>query len=178
MGEVYKKSNKAELELEHRIMREQMEKDKRDEQRERKQREQARQRDIAVKKSLDEQIQFKYKQKEHELIENQKFIQMVISQDERDKRDQLESEKKAKEKRLEVKDFQLKQIGEHMRTFYPDKSTDNISPKSQTSNSLTMWRRPQGIGMSIEELRLNKPLLKEISRRKKEEKVSVASIGN
>ena len=178
MGEVYKKSNKAEMELENRIMREQMEKDQKDEAKERKQREQARQRDIAVKKSLDEQIQFKYKQKEHELIENQKFIKMVITQDERDKRDQLESEKKAKEKRLEVKDFQLKQIGEHMRTFYPEKSCDNISPHSQTSNSISMWKRPHGIGMSIEELRLNKPLLKEISRRKKEEKCSVGALAN
>ena len=73
----------------------------------------------------------------------------------------------------------MRQIGENMRTFYPDKSTDNISPKSQTSHSISMWRRPQGMGMSIEELRLNKPLLKEISRRKKEEKVcSVGTLAN
>lgn len=36
MGEVYKKSNKAEMELENRIMREQMEKDQKDEAKERK----------------------------------------------------------------------------------------------------------------------------------------------
>lgn len=53
MGEVYKKSDQAEREHDRRIMRDQVQKEKRDEQKEKKKLKDARERDIQVKKTLD-----------------------------------------------------------------------------------------------------------------------------
>lgn len=54
MGEVVKKNNNAEKMLEERIMREAIAKGKQEEAEEKRKKEQAKNRDLAIKRSLDE----------------------------------------------------------------------------------------------------------------------------
>ena len=93
----------------------------------------------------------KHSQRETELKNNEKYIKMVIDRDLKDREEDKMKAKQAQELRLKVKDFQLVQMGRAE------------PPKSQTQPLLIARAR----GMSLEELRLNKQLLKEISIKKK-----------
>lgn len=116
-------------------------------------------------------------QREYENGLNRKYMKLVVEQDERDKNEQKEAERKAAEKRMAVKRFQLMQInGEAIapqfnNLFGEDQNGAGgakgaLSPRS--AGSINPRRVAKNApGMSIEELRLNKALLKEISQRKK-----------
>ena len=88
MGDVVKKSNAAEKEFEARIMRDQLQKDKDDEAKERRKKEAAREREQALLRTLDRQMQEKREMRKREEATNAKYIKMVIDQDEKDRQDQ------------------------------------------------------------------------------------------
>ena len=90
----------------------------------------------------------------------------MLEQDEKDKNDQKEAERRAAEKRMEVKRFQVMQM--HGQSIVPQynnlvSSRDDASVTSPKSASLTQRRVANQPAMTIEELRLNKALLKEIN---------------
>ena len=85
MPNVAKKNNDAEREFEAKIVREAIQKDREAEARERREKDAARMRDINLITELEEQVKQKEKAKQLELQQNQKYIQMVLQQDERDK---------------------------------------------------------------------------------------------
>ena len=110
--------------------------------------------------ALDKQIIEKNKLREAELKNNQKYINMVISQDENDKKRQKEEEAKAAKRRKDV------QIIQKMQMASPEKVTsDGASSKRQMGKV--------GSHMSLEELRMNKGILKEISKKKKSDLSSI-----
>lgn len=81
-----------------------------------------------------------------------------------------------KRKKLEVKDFLLMQMGQVSSSSVinnPMQQTDasgfiNMPAASQIGGLSTIGAHKKGKAMNIEELRINKQLLKEISKRKKE----------
>ena len=95
MGDVIKKNTDAEKVFEAKLMRDALKKDKESEAREYKQKEAARMRDVNMIQELNEQIVNKKKQREFEQKQNAEYIKMVISQDERDKRNQKDADTKA-----------------------------------------------------------------------------------
>lgn len=102
MGEVFKKSDTAERAHDKRILEQQLLKDKEAEKAEKQKKDRARQQNLRMLEELDQQIVEKQKQKEKELKNNQKYIKMVISQDESDKKKQRDDEAKAAAKRKQV----------------------------------------------------------------------------
>lgn len=84
MGEVLKKSDAAEKAEDVRILNQQLEKDKQAAKREQEQANHARQLNIQIKKELDVQVKEKNQKKQLELKENQKYIKMIMNQDEED----------------------------------------------------------------------------------------------
>ena len=83
---------------------------------------------------------------------------MVIQQDEKDKQAQIQKEKLAKEKRIELKNFQIMQIA-------GDPMTEGTSANFSTFSPLDHMKKKnlEYEGMSLEEIRLNKNLLRKIS---------------
>ncbi len=87
-----------------------------------------------------------------------------------------QEEEIGKRKKLEVKDFLLMQMGQVSSSSVinnPMHQTDasgfiNMPAPSQFGGMSTVGAQRKGKAMNIEELRINKQLLKEISKRKKE----------
>lgn len=100
---------------------------------------------------------------------------MVMGQDEKDRQRQKFDDKRAAQKRKEVQQAQLLQIGERQGAGGNLRS-DGSELGSSTGFaggplSVSSYRRrkgPQGSHMSLEELRINKGLLMEISKKKKQ----------
>jgi hypothetical protein len=83
---VLKKNNEAEKVIEKRALQYALEKDKREENAEKQKKQATRQRDIDIKRTLDQQIQERNQTKVDEMEKNKVFIQMVLDRDEFDKR--------------------------------------------------------------------------------------------
>lgn len=102
---------------------------------------------------------------------------MVIEQDERDIKNQKDAEESAKQRRIELRNFQLMQfgkrspnikIGDCFSSTYTSPINDHASNVSVSANtSMVNSRKAQqkGIdGMSAEEIRMNRRLLEQISK--------------
>jgi hypothetical protein len=96
-----------------------------------------------------------------ELQQNQKYIQMVISQDENDKRRQKEEEALAAKKRKEVQAIQVMQMGSNSPAQGPSDAATSYNSIARRGTANV------GSHMTVEELRINKGILREISRKKK-----------
>ena len=83
---------------------------------------------------------------------------------EEDARKRKQEEELGKKKKLEVKDFLLMQMGAPV----PQTSQTIITDDSGFINLPSGGPKKAGKAMNIEELRLNKQLLKEISSKKRE----------
>jgi hypothetical protein len=83
---VLKKNNEAEKATEKRALQYALEKDKREENAEKQKKQATRQRDIDIKRTLDQQIQERNQIKADEMEKNKVYIQMVLDRDEFDKR--------------------------------------------------------------------------------------------
>ena len=163
MGEVYKKSDAAERAQDKRILEQQLQKDREAEKADKQKKDRARQQNIKMLEALDKQINEKQRLKEIEMQNNQKYIKMVINQDESEKKKQRDDEARAAAKRKQVQKEQMLQMA---GVTSPDKASSDVA------SSLNSMLRRKGVNvgshMSIEELRINKGILKEISRKKKE----------
>ena len=82
---------------------------------------------------------------------------------EEDARKRKQEEEQGKKKKLEVKDFLLMQMG-----ALPQTTQQTITDDSGFINLPSAGPKKAGKAMNIEELRLNKQLLKEISTKKRE----------
>lgn len=130
----------------------------------------------------------KYKQKirEQETQQNQKYIKMVIEQDEKDIKNQKDADIRAKKKRLEVRNFQIMQFGQKSPNLKvgdcfsytqnsPVHNTMTSDAASSVMNNSTFAKRSKVDGMSAEEIRLNRRLLEKISLFKRE---NIPQMGN
>lgn len=99
------------------------------------------------------------------MTNNQKYIKMVISQDENDIKKQKDEDQRGAIKRKEIQKIQKMQI---MGLASPDNK--GASDVASSLNSV-LKRKGANVGshMSVEELRMNKGILKEISKKKKNE---------
>ena len=167
---VLKKSNEAEKELERRVIQYANERDRKAEAEEKAKKEARRKRDIEVKMVLDNQLEEKRKRKLDEFEDNKKFVKMVIDRDEQDRKEQREKEQKTFKKLQELQRYQKIQMGE-----LP--VTDDIA-QSFDNTSITKKRKRQQVGgpMNLEEQRMNKDILREISEMKKKQVRSAQSI--
>lgn len=82
-------------------------------------------------------------------------------------------EEQGKRKKLEVKDFLLKQMANSVTADASSLPNDSSQMFNVQGTGLL---QKKGKAMNIEELRLNKQLLKEISRRKKEKMSAVGHV--
>lgn len=87
MGDVLKKSNQAEKELERRIMKDQLQKDKEAEIEENRRKNVARDHLVQVRATLAQQVEEKQQRRIELKKDNAKYIQMIMDQDERDKQE-------------------------------------------------------------------------------------------
>lgn len=163
MGDVSKKTDAAEKEMDRRILEQQMQKDKEAEKADKLKKDRARQQNKKMLEALDKQINDKQKAKEIEVNNNQKYIKMIISLDESDKKMKRQQEEKAALKRKEVQAIQRMQIA---GVTSPDSKM--VSDVASSLNSV-LKRKGVNVGshMSVEELRMNKGILKEISKKKR-----------
>ena len=105
---------------------------------------------------------------------------MVVTRDEKDKKFQKDADLKAYQRRKEVQQMQLLQIcGKQGPGIYSASSggepsevasSSQYSPLGVGPSSIGARRKkgPQGSHMTLEELRINKGLLKEISKKKRQ----------
>ena len=91
---VLKKNNQAEKELEKRVLQYAEELDRKAAEREQNDKRAARQRDIDIKATLDQQLQEKRDKRDREMATNREYVAMVIARDEADKKEQRDKEKK------------------------------------------------------------------------------------
>jgi hypothetical protein len=104
--------------------------------------------------------------KQHEEFVNDQFMRKWMQMAEDDNLKRKEQEILGKQRKLEVKDFLLMQMG-----------GSSAAVNASTDNALSLGgggshRKAAAKGMNVEELRLNKQLLKEISMKKKEQKMT------
>jgi hypothetical protein len=88
---------------------------------------------------------------------------MVISQDENDKKKQKDDEERAAIKRKEVQSIQKMQI----RGIVSPDSKELSDVESSLNSVVKKKGAVVGSHMSVEELRMNKAILKQISKKKK-----------
>lgn len=166
---VLKKSNEAEKELERRAVQYANQKDKQAEEREKAQKLAARNRDLEIRKTLDIQMEEKRRINELEKENNQRYVKMVIDRDEKDNQEMRHKNELALQRRIEIQKYQRLQMGELTQddvsagggtTSIPM----SIGGKRRHGNSKAKLGGP----MHLEEIRMNKNLLKEISRIKKQ----------
>ena len=99
---------------------------------------------------------------------NKRFVKMVIDRDEKDNQDIKEKNQQALQRRIEIQKYQRLQMGE----FTSDEQS--IGGATSIPMSIGGKRRPGnskaklGGPMHLEEIRMNKNLLKEISKIKKQ----------
>eukprot|EP00347_Sterkiella_histriomuscorum_P005983 403354521 len=156
---VVKRSNQAEKEVENRVMRYQLDKEERDRLADQKKKEQMRRKHQEIKEKLDQQMNEKKKQKEHESFVNDDYMKKWIDITEKDANERKQKEMEHKQKQREVQDFLLKQMGTEIHQDGVPSVVSHTKRKPNGKNS---------VPMTAEELRLNKQLLKEISKKKKE----------
>ena len=158
---VIKKNNDAERELERRVLQYANEKDQRAKAEEDAKKEARRKRDQDIKKTLDAQMEEKRKRRHDEMEDNKKFVKMVIDSDETYNREQREKEQRTFKKLQELQRFQRIQMGEL--------PVDENAQGSVDASSITKRRKRQAVGgpMNLEEQRMNKNILKEISQMKR-----------
>ena len=154
---VVRKNNDAEKEEERRVLKYQLEKEEREKLQEMKQKEQMRKKYEDIRSKLDQQVQQKKAQKEYEFLVNDDHMKRWIQITEQQDNQRKQKEEQNKLKKLEVKDYLLMQMGEDGK-------------EQSASQSVMAKKRQKSVGehMNVEELRLNKALLKEISRKRKE----------
>ena len=140
MADSVQKSNAAERELERRVVQYQVEKEQRDQANEEKKKEDVKRKLTDIKKTLDIQISEKKLQKQHEDYVKEEYMKKWVAMSEEENARRKQEEEQGKKRRLEVKDFLLMQMG-------GDEAVSSKKPKA----------------MNVEELRINKQLLKEIS---------------
>ncbi len=127
--------------------------------------EQARERDLRLINELNEQMKYKSVTREREQKQNAEYIKMVILQDEKEKKNQKDADYKAKQKRMDVRNFQLMQISNLPGA---DNTVSSGGARHFSPNGYLDTRTGKmGEGMSLEEIRLNKQLLQKISHHKK-----------
>ena len=99
--------------------------------------------------------------------ENKKYIQMVLDKDERDRKNDKDKEANTRAKYQELQKFQRVQAGE-IADF------DAASAQALSSIVGGKSRKGKNIGgpMNLEEIRMNKGLLKEIAAMKKQQTIS------
>lgn len=115
-----------------------------------------------IKRTLEVQVNEKRKAKEHENFVNEVYMQKWMQMAEEDNAKRRHEEEQGKKKKLEVKDFLLMQI-------QGSSLTTSISANEQLLTESV--KKHAGKAMNVEELRINKQLLKEISRKKKEKQI-------
>lgn len=167
---VVARGNALEREMELKLLRAAQERDSKAEAAEKAKKAAARQRDIDIRKTLDHQLAEKKTALENEREGNKKFIKMVLDQDDSYNKLQREKAEATRKKAKELLAFQRVQAGE----FIVEPATDNASSKyaPSTNAGAVGWKRARskGLGgpMNQEEIRMNKGLLKEISKMKKQ----------
>lgn len=159
MADTVNKSNQAEKELERRVMQYQIEKEEADARKEERRKEDAKKKLIDIRRTLETQVKEKKLAKDHENFINEVYMQKWMQMAEEDNAKRKQEEELGKKKKLEVKDFLLQQIqGSSVLTSIQTLPAGNEDSPPKVA----------GKAMNVEELRINKKLLKEISRRKKE----------
>ena len=96
--------------------------------------------------------------------ENKKYIQMVLDKDERDRKEQKDKEASTRARLVELSKFQKVQAGE---MIIDDGNSAHGAVSSMVGSKL---KKGKNIGgpMNLEEIRMNKGLLKEIAAMKKQ----------
>ena len=105
MGDVLKKSDAEERAFEARILKDQLKRDEIMAQKEKEKAEAKRVRDQNLIKELEQQVLVKEAHDKKVIKDNEKFVKMVIDQDNLDNKNDKLAQKKALDKRLEVKRF-------------------------------------------------------------------------
>lgn len=108
-------------------------------------------------------MQEKKKQREHENYVNDDYMKKWIDISEKDAYERRMKEQEHKQKQKEVQDFLLRQMGQE--TLHQDGVPSVISMSKRKGHG---QGKLSNVPMNTEELRLNKQLLKEISKKKKE----------
>ena len=111
------------------------------------------------------QVQEKKQKKQHETITNDIYMKKWMDMAEEDARKRKQEEEQGKKKKLEVKDFLLMQMGAVHQATTDDSGFINLP---SAGGGVGGGLKKAGKAMNIEELRLNKQLLKEISTKKRE----------
>lgn len=103
------------------------------------------------------QVQEKKQKKQYENISNDIYMKKWMEMVEEDAKKRKQEEEQGKKKKLEVKDFLLMQMGAAAQT--------NIQNTTDDSGFINLpgASKKTGKAMNIEELRINKQLLKEIN---------------
>lgn len=107
----------------------------------------------------------KREQMQREREENKRYIQMVLDKDERDNREQKEKAESTRAKLVALQKFQKMQAGEE-----DVGSGSATGARSSVFNAASKGRRGKAVGgpMNLEEVRMNKQLLKEMAAMKKQ----------
>jgi|SanBayMetagenome_1026888.scaffolds.fasta_scaffold212204_1 hypothetical protein len=108
------------------------------------------------------QVQEKKQKKQYENMSNDIYMKKWMEMVEEDAKKRKQEEEQGKKKKLEVKDFLLMQMGAVPTNI------QNTTDDSGFINLPSAGPKKPGKAMNIEELRINKQLLKEINMKKKE----------
>lgn len=151
---VVKKNEEQQRKEDQRFIQYANEKDRIEIEKEQKQKQQFLDKENEIKKALDNQIEQKRKMKADEIIEDKHYVQMVTETDKRHKMEEIQKLRDQQQKLKEVQQYQLSQIGDH-----------------NESQGLSPGQRKHRLGgpMNLEEMRMNKQLLKNIQQSKKNE---------
>ena len=124
-----------------------------------------------IRMKLDQQVQQKKAQKDHEFLVNDDHMKKWVELTDQQDNERRQKEEQNKLKKLEVKEYLLMQMGDEKVGEVNGSVTSALAKKRGKQHSV-------GEGhMTAEELRLNKQLLKEISRKKKE-KVMISDVNS
>lgn len=170
MADTVAKSNQAERELERRVVQYQVEKEQTDALKEQYKKEETRRKLSEIKRTLDSQVNAKKMAKQQENYMNDQYMKKWMQIAEEDNLRRREEEERGKKKKLEVKDFLLMQMGSGASVTAS--VSESVLPGTAAVvagelNKSGSKKAAPGKAMNIEELRINKQLLKEISKRKK-----------
>lgn len=111
------------------------------------------------------QMMEKKRQREQENYMNEDYMKKWIDITEKDAVERKQKEIEHKQKQREVQDFLLRQMGQEEVALAKDGTTSMVSYKRKLGGK-------NSTQMNAEELKINKQLLKEISKRKKEKLAS------
>ena len=164
---VVKRNNEVEREIEGRVMRYQLDKEEKDRLEEQRRKDLMRKRHQEIKDKLDIQMMEKKRQREQENYVNDDYMKKWIDISEKDAHERKQKELENRQKQKEVQDFLLKQMGQD----------EGLAKDGVLSVASYLKKRGKNATqMNVEELKLNKQLLKEISKRKKEKMASAGGL--